>query len=150
MQIREADQLPRTICLECWQKIDTFHAFHRSVQSAQSNYLVKFVKHEFVEPDQTNIESDPINPYENEDDIKMPSFVEVPQIDHQHYNEFQSDFQEMKPTQIGDTFFAEVMFDPGKRESKSNSFIHTKLIVARRITSKFKFKKKNDSFQTMM
>lgn len=113
-QVREADQLPQTICLECWHKTESFHTFHRSVQSAQSNYLVKFVKNEFIEPDQTNVEPESINPFETEDDIKMPSFVEVPQID-QHF-EFENDFQEMKPAQIEDTFFAEVMFDPGKRK----------------------------------
>lgn len=83
---------------------------------------MKFVKNEFIEPDQTIVESVPNNPFETEDDIKMPSFVEVPQID-QHF-EFENDFQEMKPAQIEDTFFAEVMFDPGKRKLIQILFVH--------------------------
>lgn len=65
--MKQDDLLPKYACHECWREIDTFHTFHRSVQSAQSNYLIQFVKHELND---TEVSADENVP-------ELPSFVEV-------------------------------------------------------------------------
>lgn len=49
--MHETDTFPNYVCADCWEKIEEFHKFHRSVQRAQANYVKEFVKCENVEPD---------------------------------------------------------------------------------------------------
>lgn len=49
--MNEADTLPKYVCMVCWQKVDDFHQFHRSVQDAQEVYLKSKIKCEYVECD---------------------------------------------------------------------------------------------------
>lgn len=50
-QVTKTDTLPKYVCTVCWQKIDDFHRFHRSVQHAQENYLKLVIKCETIECD---------------------------------------------------------------------------------------------------
>lgn len=63
----ETDDLPKSICKECWKKTEDFHIFHRFVQSAQSEYLNSVIKTEH-----TSIEVEEIQ--------QQPNFVEVVSI----------------------------------------------------------------------
>lgn len=65
--MKHDDLLPNYVCHRCWKEIDTFHTFHRTVQSAQSNYLLQFVKNEFNDTEM----------YTDENEPELPSFVEV-------------------------------------------------------------------------
>lgn len=47
----KTDTLPKYVCSVCWQKMDEFHQFHRSVQHAQENYLKLEIKCEAIECD---------------------------------------------------------------------------------------------------
>lgn len=67
--MKHDDLLPNYVCHRCYKEIDTFHTFHRTVQSAQSNYLLQFVKNEFNDTE--------INIDENILVQELPSFVEV-------------------------------------------------------------------------
>lgn len=45
-QINETDSLPKSVCIDCWNKIEDFHKFHRFVQSSQAQYLKNIGKHD--------------------------------------------------------------------------------------------------------
>ncbi|XP_055318195.1 transcription factor grauzone-like [Sitodiplosis mosellana] len=69
-EVIEADPLPNHVCMECWTKIDNFHEFHTSVQTAQARYLNDFVKYEretnhfvdVLEPIHLNIDTATVEP----------------------------------------------------------------------------------------
>lgn len=68
-QLSRFDTLPKCICTNCWQKIEEFHNFHRSILNAQDEYLKRAVKSE--------IEREPDNTYSLHEITKPPNFVEV-------------------------------------------------------------------------
>lgn len=45
-QVIESDPLPNQVCIECWTKIENFHDFYTSIQTAQARYLSDLVKYE--------------------------------------------------------------------------------------------------------
>lgn len=60
-QVTENDHLPKSICRDCWNKLDSFHRFYETVNEAKHKFLANFVKVEamnFVEIDCDGIESD--------------------------------------------------------------------------------------------
>lgn len=60
-QITENDHLPKSICRDCWSKLERFHQFYEAVNEAKHNYLANFVKIEamnFVEINCDAFESD--------------------------------------------------------------------------------------------
>lgn len=84
--------------------------------------MIKFVKSEFHELEQNHA-------IENVADIKMPSFIEVPQ-NGQNF-EFECEFEEVKPEKILDACFAEVLIDAGTNIvchlKKKKFFIESKM-----------------------
>lgn len=42
--MNQIDALPKCICIACWEKIEEFHRFHRTVRCAQEEYLRQIVK----------------------------------------------------------------------------------------------------------
>lgn len=58
--MNRTDALPNCICTDCWKKVGDFHRFHRSILSAQEEYLKRSVK---LEIEQEN--------------VRLPNFVEV-------------------------------------------------------------------------
>lgn len=65
--MNRSDALPKWICVDCWEKTEDFHNFHRSVRNAQAEYLEQVVKFEIgVEPET-----------ESHETIEQPRFVEV-------------------------------------------------------------------------
>lgn len=65
--MNQSDELPKCICTDCWQKVDEFHNFHRSVLDAQKEYLKRSIKSEIERDPDSNL-NEITNP---------PSFVEV-------------------------------------------------------------------------
>lgn len=43
-QVRENDLLPKFLCLDCWIKLNYFHAFYNAVTDAKNMFLMNFVK----------------------------------------------------------------------------------------------------------
>lgn len=43
-KVSETDPLPKHVCSECWNQIDSFHEFHEKVHLAQTNYLKQLIK----------------------------------------------------------------------------------------------------------
>lgn len=59
--------MPKCSCTDCWQKIEEFHRFHRSILTAQEEYLRRTIK--------TEIEREPDNSFH--EIPKLLNFVEV-------------------------------------------------------------------------
>lgn len=49
LQVKENDHLPQSICLVCWNKLESFHIFYDAVNEAKLDYLANFVKAEAID-----------------------------------------------------------------------------------------------------
>lgn len=98
-QVNQSDALPKCVCANCWEKIEEFHKFHRSVRNAQEEYLKQIVKFE-VE-----------NEHENGsvETTVQPKFVEVI-TNCDDLNEFDDEYS-IKPNILDDTDEPEIKTD---------------------------------------
>lgn len=106
--MNRSDALPKCVCVDCWEKTEDFHKFHRLVRNAQEEYLKQVVKFEI----EIESESNPIEITEH------PKFVEVI-TNCDEFNEFVDEDsikpnnelddvdQEIKPIEMADALYSE-------------------------------------------
>lgn len=71
--------LPNFVCVECWEKTESFHRFHRSVYAAQENFLSGLVKCEIKNDVDESLDSEQTNFVEEHTNInEISTLTEQP------------------------------------------------------------------------
>lgn len=120
-EVNEDDELPKTVCADCWTRTSDFHEFYCFIKSAQLNYLNSVVIKSEVDIDQ--------------EDIKPTDFVAVEQSEFvvaggqeenalEIKNDNLSDLNEHSPSEViqkEDLVSTAVNKKPSKRTKKVKS-----------------------------